>query len=73
MKMNQNLRDFSDRHFVVWFMHRESETFTRYEDASRYVKSLVRVCKDAGMGRYNGLAINQYIELYSRPNNPVRR
>ena len=67
--MNQNLRDFSDRHFIVKFRPGEPYNryryFERYEDASRCVKDLVCHCKAIGLSYHRGLTINQFIYLTS--------
>ena len=75
MKMNQNLRDFSDRHFEVVFLewlprslsykHHKLATFERYEEASRFQKGLTRSYKKAGMGLSQGFPVGNYIRNYS--------
>ena len=72
--MNQNLRDFSDRHFEVvftasWYSRigpiRETLwQFQRYEDASRFQKSLIYAARWSYLEHVTGLPPGQYIKLY---------
>lgn len=77
MKMNQSLRDFSDRHFEVVFVsgpyckigqHRERlGRFKHYADASAFQKDTCYALQWSTLEQRTGFPPGQYIKLYSVP------
>lgn len=72
--MNQSLRDFSDRHFIirfqssVWDKGGAGSTtlgrFQRYEDASRFQKDVIQDLKRQGFHKRCTFPIGWYLTLY---------